>query len=255
MVFGTDRLLHDWELEQLSKEIVLNAQTLGNLSLVKWNNLATALNKLRRLNEDVYEATPDNAEKILFELFRIAHRQFPWQRKPNTGWLARHFRIFSHHKLSAILENRLGLTPAQIYAIGLTLIGNYAGNFAIPRSLKMELPHLTQDHFEKFVSHFSIDLPTLKKLVGDSQRYDEDYVYAFNPMRQYPLLALDINSQKVLAAPIPIFLFHRLTSGLYYDSVSAVDFSDAFGASFQTYVGEAVGVSWRKLGPVERSAL
>jgi hypothetical protein len=73
--------VYPWDLDILTKEIVLNADSRGDRSLKRWNDLAVALNHIRRLDDAAYAQGGEHAD-ILLELHRIAHRQFPLQMKP-----------------------------------------------------------------------------------------------------------------------------------------------------------------------------
>jgi hypothetical protein len=47
-----------------------------------------------------------------------------------------------------------------------------------------------------------------------------------------------LNGRDAVVSPIPTFLFRRFTDGVYYEICDAKGFADAFGHSFQKYVGE-----------------
>jgi hypothetical protein len=227
-----------WELDLFAKEIVLNASERGSLSFARWKDFSTALNMLRALENEIYGVTPEADRRVLFEIFRIAHRQFPWQSRPNSRGLVRHYKIFSHAELNAILRDQIGLDAQQLYTIGMALIGHYITRFEMRLPAQVKIPLLTPEMFSQFVQHFSTDLSALKAATGTSQRYDADYAYGYNPMRRWPLLRYEENGSEFFLAPIPTHLFRKFTEGIYYDICSAPGFSQAFGDAFQSYVGE-----------------
>src|SRR5579862_6852415 len=49
-----------------------------NRNLRRWNDLAGAVNHIRRLDDEAYAAFGDQRD-VLLEIHRIVHRQFPWQ--------------------------------------------------------------------------------------------------------------------------------------------------------------------------------
>lgn len=65
-----------WELDILAREIVLNATTKGDRSLRRWNDLAGAINHIKRLDNEAYVAFGDQRD-VLLEMHRIVHRQVP----------------------------------------------------------------------------------------------------------------------------------------------------------------------------------
>jgi hypothetical protein len=245
---------HDWELELLCKEVILNAGPTGSLSLAKWNNFSSAINKIRKLENGIYGSTPAGHRNVLHEIFRIAHRQFHWQRKPQIDELIRHYKIFAYPPLDDVLQREVGLSARQIYLIGMALLGHFATEVSLIYPTKSDIPPVTQEQFDRFVNKLSVDMKSMREQISDSQRYDADYAYSYNPMRQYPLILTESNSQQLLLAPIPTLLFRKFTNGIYYDVVSAFGFSNAYGEAFQRYVGEvlqAVEGAWRVL-PEER---
>jgi hypothetical protein len=76
-----NEVLYPWELEIITRELILNAGWGGESSLAKWSDLRTAINHIRRLNEVSFELSDDKMRDVLIEVHRLAHRQFPWQIK------------------------------------------------------------------------------------------------------------------------------------------------------------------------------
>src|SRR5260370_12366637 len=89
-----------WELDILAREIVLNATTKGDRSLRRWNDLAGAINHIKRLDNEAYWAFGDQRD-VLLEMHRIVHRQFPWQTGVAVTPLMCAFRIFRHAAAAA----------------------------------------------------------------------------------------------------------------------------------------------------------
>jgi hypothetical protein len=239
---GLGQTPHEWELELLCKEAILNAGPAGRRSLRKWNDFASAINKVRKLENEIYGFEPADRPNVLHEIFRIAHRQFPWQQNPNSSTLIRHYKIFSFPPLDAILQRELGLTAQQIFLIGLSLLGHFKAELSLAYPPKINIPPITQAQFDRFVTLFSVNMKTMREQIAGSQRYDADYAYSYNPMRRYPLVLSEDNGRQFLLAPIPTLLLRKFTNGIYYDVVSAVGFSDAYGPAFQEYVGQVLKV-------------
>jgi hypothetical protein len=76
--------IHPWDLDLLAREVLLNAGNRRTYSLRWWGDLAIAINHLRRLDGVAFLENKDPQSDVLFELHRIAHRQFPWQMGKNT---------------------------------------------------------------------------------------------------------------------------------------------------------------------------
>lgn len=69
---------------------------------------------------------------------------------------------------------------------------------------------------------------------------NENYAYATNPLRIFPLIKTAMAGRERIIAPLPPFLFRRFTEGIYYEICKEPDFSEAFGQSFQQYVGDVL---------------
>jgi hypothetical protein len=67
--------IYPWDLDILTKEIVLNAGSGGDRSLKRWNDLAVALNHIRRLDDAAYAQGGEHAD-ILLELHRTRTDNF-----------------------------------------------------------------------------------------------------------------------------------------------------------------------------------
>lgn len=125
-------IVYGWQLELLTKEVILNCPDQGGEDFRSWNTLADALNKLRDLENGTAKAYPKDYN-VLLEMFRIAHRQFPWQQPQRaTRALSRYFKIFSTPDLSALIAQKTGLDAYQLYSIGLALTGFFMDGFALP---------------------------------------------------------------------------------------------------------------------------
>ena len=172
------------------------------------------------------------------EIILIAHRQFPWQRPPNEDTLLRYFKIFNTPEFEPIIQTAIGVSVAEIYTIGLALSGHFLRDFGYYLDNKIEVREISREGFNGFVSHFATDVATLRRMAAATQSYDQDYAYTFNPLRKYPLVRVSANGRNAIVAPIPTFLLRRFTDGVYYEICDAEGFSDAFGRSFQRYVGE-----------------
>ena len=77
----TDRLkfgLVQWEFEILIRELILNSPMKGGKPLTSIANVARVINSIKKLENDKWGATEKHEDDVLYELVRIAHRQFPW---------------------------------------------------------------------------------------------------------------------------------------------------------------------------------
>jgi hypothetical protein len=223
----------------LAREIILNSPTRGIKNLRSWSQFAKAINAIKDLEEKVHIAhRPLFQNNMLLEMFRVAHRQFPWQRRPAEDTLLRYFKIFNTAEFAPIIRSAIGIDTPEIYTIGLGFAGHFMRSFAYYLDSSIEVREISTEGFNHFVNHFSTDVASLGQMATAVQSYDQDYAYTFNPLRKYPLVRMTLNGRNALVSPIPTFLFRRFTDGVYYEICDAKGFADAFGRSFQKYVGE-----------------
>jgi hypothetical protein len=123
--------LYPWDLDILAKELVLNAGTGGDRSLKRWNDLAVAINHIRRLDDAAYTQGGGEHADVLLELHRIAHRQFPLQMKVGIGPMMRALKVFGEAAVERIVERELGMTTLQYLQLGLALTGSFQKNWGI----------------------------------------------------------------------------------------------------------------------------
>jgi len=238
-----DKGVFEWELELLAKEIILNSpdRSACPKTLRRWRDFAGVVNKLRDLENNIAGRYQEIFEQnIMLELYRIAHRQFPWQRPPSSSKFIRHFRIFSHPVLERLLQRRIGLKTNELYTLGLATSGHYLDTFELDYPPQFEIPGVSAESIDRFVAHFSADIPTLKSEIISHKSYDQDYAYTFNPLKVFPLIQVTLNGKPTLVAPLPTFLIRRFSEGIYYEICNEPGFPKAFGEAFQGYVGEAI---------------
>lgn len=231
--------LTQWDLEVLAKEIILNAGDFGygSWTLRRWDTLAVVVNALREFEEQVSAV---NQENILIELNRIAHRQFVWQQNTPIPMMARHFKIFNTTEINEICLSRLGLSIEQVYLCGVAFVATYLESPFLSIPAPSDIPGLSDDVVKKFLSFLCRPIWGLRNILQSDQKYDASFFYAYNSLRTYPLILMKIKGKDSLVCPLPTLLIWRFTAGLYYELVRDPRFSNAFGASFQAYVGEAV---------------
>jgi hypothetical protein len=237
-----EKCVFEWELDTLSLELLVNAiypdSSLAADTLRRWDCLAGAINKLKTLENGLVSHYP--AGSILREIHRLAHRQFPWQRSPDTGSIARYFKLFSRPDLHSIIGRTLGLTARDLYRLGLALTGHFLSAFALEYPPRIEIPGLSRGKLDLLLDRIARPTDHLRQLARDRHVVDATYAYLFNPLREYPLARQVLNGREYLLAPIPTFLFRRFTEGIYYEVNRETGFAEAFGKAFQDYIGEVI---------------
>jgi hypothetical protein len=107
----------------------------------------------------------------------------------------------------------------------------------------MSVLGVTANKRKRFVHHFSAPLSKLREMAANSINQNENFFYFPNPLMIYPMIRtfpIGSSGHRYLLAPIPTYLFHRFTAGVYYELLDDPGFGHAFGLSFQHYVGEVL---------------
>jgi hypothetical protein len=114
-----ERQIYEWQLDLLAREIILNSPTRGTKTLRAWPQFAKAINAIKDLEEKVHIAhRPLFQNNMLLEIFRVAHRQFPWQRRPTEDTLLRYSKYSTPQNLLPSSGTQLVSMPLRFTLLG-----------------------------------------------------------------------------------------------------------------------------------------
>ncbi|WP_423415659.1 hypothetical protein RLW55_04060 [Hyphomicrobium sp. B1] len=230
---------YPWQLETVLREVVLRGADVSvkGKSLKKWTDLANAVNALRALEDAIHEPIL-GADNVLLEMLRVGHQQFLWQQLPNRAMTARYYRIFKDPEIDALCEKTTRLSVHKIYAIGSALWGHYSSKAFLKLPWSSRNSVITNEDIVAFIELCGIEVYELRQIIRASHKLDDTFPYDNRFVRAWPLISFRKCGEEILACPLPTLLFWRFTSGLYYDLTCNDAFFNAFGASFQRYVGD-----------------
>jgi hypothetical protein len=240
------RLIAEWDIEFLVKEVILHArQPAGSpkaKSLRDLGNLSRCANKLKTLSDELSDVARDE-ETMLQHFHRMAHQQFRWQaRHPDQTMLVRYYKLYKHEPLRRLFESVIGLSLVDYFMVSLAFYGYYQDRVFLEYPPRIEnLPELTQEKLERFVARFALPLKDWVAEQDAIQVYDNRFIFAHNTLRLRPLVGVHSRGSYRLACPMTKPLAWRMTSGIYYDFAMKVGgFGSAFGDAFQEYVGNVL---------------
>ncbi|MCK4205979.1 hypothetical protein J3U99_14475 [Brucella pituitosa] len=242
-----------WDVDIVVRELVLNAGSAGKRSMGNWGDLADAFNHIRALENAISDRNLDE-NNVLRHLHRIVHQQFPWQTPTNVTTMIRYHKIFSMPELEAIVQAKLGLSVTQFYQMALATAGNFRTKPGMTTNSDYELLGISHEASTSFFNRMCTDIPALKTETIATQTYDQAWPFSFNPLRDRPLIRFDRHHLERVICPIPSFLMRRVSDGLYYDICNEPGFDNAFGASFEVYVGEVLSMFFKEPHATVRSA-
>lgn len=237
-----ERGLYPWDLELLARETMLNGEV-ARFSRRKHDSLKSApfftkmLNQLRAIDGAVSREYI-NSDNILIEFSRLLYRQIQWQQLHLSSYLIRFYKIFSTAKIDAIVKETTGLATKEIFQIGMLIYFEYFRRPAVRLPIDYGVPEFSKEKVNIFLSRFATSLENIKSLIENEQKYDDQFFYCGIALRYYPLIEMQYKGERSLVCPLPTILFWRITSGLFYDIYQRKGFGNAFGESFENYVGD-----------------
>jgi hypothetical protein len=238
---GPQRSIYEWELAVLARELIALAPDNALTDLRSWRQFRTAVNKLKALDEAISERYEKLfRENIFIEMSRHAHHQFGWQRTDRMiVEVTRYLKIFAYPGLDAILRERIGLSAHVLYTIGLSITGHFSNQSELSQ-LNTNLFGISLAQITLFLDLYARDIGEMRRLCIQAQAFNENFIYAFNPLVQFPIISDVAGSGTRYIAPVPTYLIRRFTEGVYYDVWDAPGFDIAFGTSYQSYVGDVL---------------
>lgn len=224
----------EWELDIILLFTLLYSprNTIALHSLKSFKNCASIINNIREIRNVVEKSYLGNDE-VLSEFFRIAHRQFPWQQNINASIAYKFFYIFSHPTLNDLIKSKTGLSTYELYITCLLFTSHFKNTFYKEIDLKYSIGKIPDEQIRKFINYFSITPCEFKERYENTIKYDNQFLYNFNPIRKHPIIAYNNR----LYCPIPTLLLWKITNGMYYDIVNEKGFDKAMGESFEAYCG------------------
>lgn len=235
--------VYKWELAILARELVLQASPSGTMRLRPWEGLRRLVNMLRRVDNEMAKAnnSPDSAYDSLSPTGQL---QFPWQRPRELNALMRYFKVFSAPEVEALLVRQTGVSTREWFRVGFAIAGHMRKHSGISSRQDYSPIEVSLDRSQAVFRKLSVSIEELKERVSQAARYDETFMYTWNPLAATPLVSLSTAHPHLLHCPIPHFVLQRVSQGLYYEISAAEGFNNPFGASFQAYVGEVLGATF-----------
>lgn len=234
------KYLYPWDLDILARELVLNAGSKGDRSLKTWEHLAAAVNHLRRLDDAAFRSNGCEPPDVIFELHRLAHRQFPWQISAGIAPMMRALKVYGDTGVDAIVVRELGMTARQFMLLGMAVGGHFMKKHVMSINQDYEMLGISKESSNAFFSRITCTVEQLREETKKRQSYDCDWLYTWNPLEERPLIGFDPAFPDRIICPIPRYLSRRTSGGLFFDLVKSAGFDNRFGDSFQSYIGEVI---------------
>lgn len=226
-------IVHPWELDILTREIILHADGSNSKDLYNTGHLAAAINIIRRISDS--QNSTDLQRTIYQELQRGYQQQVLWRTNMHL-MLARHLKIYNTPDLAAILMKGTTLSIKQFYLLGVSISGHFLTKYAY--NLKQDYTEfgISDEQRDVFLEKVVLNFEDLKARTLSTQEYNENWSYTINPLISTPLIVIDQASPNTVICPIPFYLMYRFSEGLFFDIAKIQGYEQAYGDAFEDYV-------------------
>ncbi len=236
-------VLHKWEIAILAREILLHATPKGTLRLRPWPGMVRVLNMLRQVTNDM-AGTYMTSDQAYNSLNPTGHLQFPWQRSRQFNTLMRYFKVFSKPDVERLLVRATGVSTREWFFVGFATAGHLLKEHGMSARQDYRPFGIELERSKTVLSKLSQPYEELRAKIDDAAKYDETWMYTWNPLEAQPLVGLDPAFPEHLHCPIPYYVLRRVSQGLFYEIAQAEGFNNPFGASFQGYLGEVLSATF-----------
>ncbi|MDP3555944.1 MAG: hypothetical protein Q8T03_01145 [Bacteroidota bacterium] len=233
------RGVFDHEIDFLSKEIIINCQKVASRenSLKYKRHLGKLVNYVRQILVEKIDLCQKDFQQDFFLSFnRLVHHQFPWQENTNRQSIIRYYKIFSDEKVNVLVKKITGLSTYEIFLIGFFYFSITSNQFENYLPSNSETRLITIEMLNLFFANYSISISNLKEAMIATQQINCNLFYTYNHLKEKPIIMEDDR----FYCPIPMLLYWQITNGTYYKICNEPHFNNAFGNSFQNYVGEVL---------------
>lgn len=257
------RVCAPWELETLAKLVIVEAgdwsQNGQDLRRIKC--FSKVLNRLKHI-ENSLAGIYSNQTSILVEIFRIAHRQFPWQESGFKDTFVRHYKIYSTPELSVLLKDILGITVDELYFTGFCFFALFLDKAYVDAPINTDQLKNAPLQINKFLELFCKDYKDIGALLRSEIDLNDKFAYSSFSLRAYPIIRMTPRRPGRFICPLPTLLLWQLTGALYYKLVDKImtekdehkrgilygNFGRIFGDSFQENIREMLDSAAGKWG-------
>jgi len=232
-------VVHPWELDILTREIILHADGNGSKDLYNTGHLAAAINTIRRISDT--QNRTDLQGTIYQEIQRGYQQQTLWRTNMHL-MLARHLKIYNTPDLAAVLMKGTTLSIKQFYTLGISISGHFLSKYAYNMKQDYTEFGISDEQRDVFLEKVVLNFGDLKSRTLSAQEYNENWSYTINPLVSTPLIVIDQAAPNIVICPIPFYLMYRFSEGLFFDIAKIQGYEQAYGDAFEEYVHDVSNI-------------
>jgi hypothetical protein len=248
--------IYPWELETLANEMLtVPKQSFRDEYLTTTTNcrqfrsMAYIVHLLRNLENYEYGIYGE-AEDILREMYRIAGRQFDWQRGYfNLPIFYRSAFIYGQDRCANYMMEKHGTSLAEMSLVGFALRTTAAEFPAFTPDLNVKEIGLDTDSLARVLALISLPIEVLREIAANERGSWQITAYRPSVFRTYPCVSF--NKGKRFLCPLPELIFERVTSGVFYDVVGGGGgVRHEYGRRFEEYALRYIAAQLPSLGAI-----
>lgn len=232
--------VYAWELDILSREILLNAGEQGSNSLRTFPGIVRAINHIRRINQGLSEREIHSGDDALRAMHQHVHQQIRWQHTRDEARLIRTFKVFGYPDLERVFVEATGVPVRSLFFMGLAIRGALNKDLRFNANQDFTEFGIEDEVRDSFFRLVSTSNETIRDQLRQIQKYDSRWAYTWNPLESKPFIFIGGDDPSHLWCPLPTMLFRRITEGLFYDLLRHPSYSKPYGAAFEAYVGDVL---------------
>lgn len=233
--------IHRWELETLTNEALTSPkQSLRRGELTKslncrsFSSIVQAVHLLRQLESQEYSVHGEGRD-ILQEMYRIAGRQFDWQRGYfNLPLFYRSAFIYGHERCTQHLMDTYGTSLDEMALVGFALYVAACEFPAFAPSLSITEIGLDSASLNRVLKLISCPIEQLRTFAREQREGWQVTAYRPSVLRRFPCISFRDASR--FLCPLPELILERVTAGVYYDVVGGGgEIRHEYGRRFEQY--------------------
>ncbi|KAB2970318.1 hypothetical protein [Zoogloea sp.] len=228
-------MISPWDLPLIVRETVLNGDPLSKRKLDQISFLTIVTGYIRSITGEADERSLEK-NNVLVEMVKLFHRQFPRQGNIEIFRYLRYLKLYSANEITPYFEGKYGLTIKEFTRIAMALIAQAKASVDVSEIYGLHELGVPNDKARQFLEKLTIHIDHLKGKYEEGKAFDKNWEYAWNPLEAQPLIRI---RDKILC-PVPEMLFNRFGFGMYYDLCKLPGFDNAWGNTFEKYVGEVL---------------
>jgi hypothetical protein len=233
--------IYKWELETLvnetltiPKQDIVKKNHTKSLNTKNYASITTLVNYLRKLEEQEYIVF-GGSKDILKEMYRIAGRQFDWQRGYfNVPLFYRSAYIYGQGRCSDYLKSAYGTSLAEMSLVGFALHTATSEFPAFAPNLTVESVGLDSAALGRVLKLISRPIQEIRKIAAEQRSPWQMTAYRPSVLRRFPCISFRQGTR--FLCPLPELILERVTSGVFYDVIGGPgEIRNEYGHRFEEY--------------------